>query len=198
MTSMTNFEALKHLIVKQCPKLRFVFQELILQCLANLKELIVEDCEIMKKIIKEESRNVKCQHKHRQRHVTTPCQNRRCKFQTFSNHMVFPVKVTKLSKHEICMTPQQYYSKLDCNTMPQQSTFEVDENISNHHFYLLALTEVFNSNEFKLLQLFYFERIIDPVGQKTLDSLPLSNGPSGWPCCHRENHGPNTLEPQCF
>ncbi|KAL1535645.1 protein SUPPRESSOR OF npr1-1, CONSTITUTIVE 1-like [Salvia divinorum] len=56
-----NFEALKYLMIKTCPKLRFIFWESMLQCLANLEELVVEDCEGVEKIIEEESKNVKYQ-----------------------------------------------------------------------------------------------------------------------------------------
>ncbi|XP_047955178.1 putative disease resistance protein RGA1 [Salvia hispanica] len=57
-----NFKSLKHLTVKTCPKLQFIFWESMLQCLDILEELIVDDCEVMEKIIKEESKNVKYQH----------------------------------------------------------------------------------------------------------------------------------------
>ncbi|XP_047957000.1 putative late blight resistance protein homolog R1B-16 [Salvia hispanica] len=56
-----NFEPLKYLMIKTCPKLRFIFWESMLQCLANLEELVVEDCEGVEKIIKEESKNANYQ-----------------------------------------------------------------------------------------------------------------------------------------
>lgn len=54
-----NFEALRHLIIKTCPKLQFILRESMLQCLAKLEELVVEDCERVEKIIKEENKKVK-------------------------------------------------------------------------------------------------------------------------------------------
>ncbi|KAG6395269.1 hypothetical protein SASPL_145911 [Salvia splendens] len=56
-----NFEALKYFMIKTCPKLRFIFWESMLLCLANLEELVVEDCEGMVKIIEGESKNLKYQ-----------------------------------------------------------------------------------------------------------------------------------------
>ncbi|XP_042030662.1 putative disease resistance protein At4g19050 isoform X1 [Salvia splendens] len=44
-----NFEALKYLMIKTCPKLRFIFWESMLLCLASLEELVVEDCEGVEK-----------------------------------------------------------------------------------------------------------------------------------------------------
>lgn len=54
-----NFEALRYLTISTCPKLRFILWESMLQCLTNLEELLVEDCEGVEKIIKEENKKVK-------------------------------------------------------------------------------------------------------------------------------------------
>ncbi|XP_057777565.1 disease resistance protein RPV1-like isoform X2 [Salvia miltiorrhiza] len=58
-TPFRHFEALKYLVIKTCPKLQFVFWESMIQCLSYLEELVVEDCECLEKIIKEESKKVK-------------------------------------------------------------------------------------------------------------------------------------------
>ncbi|KAL8483105.1 hypothetical protein ACS0TY_025962 [Phlomoides rotata] len=46
-----HFKALKCLSVITCPKLQFILWESMLQCLSNLEELVVKDCEKVKKII---------------------------------------------------------------------------------------------------------------------------------------------------
>lgn len=54
-----HFKALKSLVVITCPKLQFIFWESMLQCLSNLEELLVKDCEKVQKIIKEERKKAK-------------------------------------------------------------------------------------------------------------------------------------------
>ncbi|KAL2230336.1 UNVERIFIED_CONTAM: hypothetical protein Sindi_1628000 [Sesamum indicum] len=49
-----SLQALKYLTVSTCPKLRFILWESMLQCLCNLEKLVVDDCESVEKIIKEE------------------------------------------------------------------------------------------------------------------------------------------------
>ncbi|KAL0377041.1 UNVERIFIED_CONTAM: hypothetical protein Scaly_0821700 [Sesamum calycinum] len=51
-----SFLALKYLTVSTCPKLHFILWESMLQCLSNLEEFVVEDCESVEKIIKEEKK----------------------------------------------------------------------------------------------------------------------------------------------
>ncbi|KAL0413894.1 UNVERIFIED_CONTAM: putative disease resistance protein [Sesamum radiatum] len=51
-----SLQALKYLTVSTCPKLHFILWESMLQCLSNLEELVVEDCESVKIIIKEEKK----------------------------------------------------------------------------------------------------------------------------------------------
>ncbi|KAL8482810.1 hypothetical protein ACS0TY_025732 [Phlomoides rotata] len=54
-----HFKALKCLVVIACPKLQFILWGSMLQCLSNLEELVVKDCEKVEKIIKEEKKKVK-------------------------------------------------------------------------------------------------------------------------------------------
>ncbi|KAI3448870.1 hypothetical protein Pfo_005535 [Paulownia fortunei] len=49
-----DFHALKYLMVNTCPKLQFILWESMLQCLSNLEEVVVEDCESVEKIVEEE------------------------------------------------------------------------------------------------------------------------------------------------
>ncbi|XP_057778279.1 uncharacterized protein LOC130997018 [Salvia miltiorrhiza] len=58
-TPLRSFEALRYLTISTCPKLRFILWESMLQCFANLEELVVEDCERVEEIIKEEKKKVK-------------------------------------------------------------------------------------------------------------------------------------------
>ncbi|KAI3448682.1 hypothetical protein Pfo_005347, partial [Paulownia fortunei] len=53
-----NFKVLKYLTVNTCPKLQFIFQKSMLECVSNLEELVVVDCESVEKIIKEEKKKV--------------------------------------------------------------------------------------------------------------------------------------------
>ncbi|KAL0456537.1 UNVERIFIED_CONTAM: hypothetical protein Slati_0992900 [Sesamum latifolium] len=51
-----SLQALKYLTVSTCPKLHFILWKSMLQCLSNLEELVVEDCESVEVIIKEEKK----------------------------------------------------------------------------------------------------------------------------------------------
>ncbi|KAH6816809.1 hypothetical protein C2S51_000002 [Perilla frutescens var. frutescens] len=55
----SNFKALRHLIISTCPMLQFILWESMLQCLTNLEELVVEDCERVETIVKKEKPRVK-------------------------------------------------------------------------------------------------------------------------------------------
>ncbi|KAK4425117.1 hypothetical protein Salat_1705600 [Sesamum alatum] len=55
-SSSQSLRALKYLTVNTCPKLHFILWESMLQCLSNLEELVVEDCESVEKIIKEQKK----------------------------------------------------------------------------------------------------------------------------------------------
>ncbi|EYU17819.1 hypothetical protein MIMGU_mgv1a023872mg, partial [Erythranthe guttata] len=48
------FPALTHLTVSTCHKLKFILWESMVPCLPNLKELVVEDCESVEEIVKQE------------------------------------------------------------------------------------------------------------------------------------------------
>lgn len=54
-----SLDRLKLLSVRKCPKLKFILTESMLQCLSNLEELIVEDCESVKVIIETKGKRVK-------------------------------------------------------------------------------------------------------------------------------------------
>lgn len=53
-----SFQSLMYLTVSTCPKLKFILWESMLPCLSNLKELVVEDCESLEIIVKEEEKKV--------------------------------------------------------------------------------------------------------------------------------------------
>ncbi|KAL9162561.1 hypothetical protein ABFS82_07G098800 [Erythranthe guttata] len=53
-----SFPALTHLTVSTCRKLKFVLWESMLPSLSNLKELVVEECESVEKIVRQEKEKV--------------------------------------------------------------------------------------------------------------------------------------------
>lgn len=54
-----SFDGLKLLSVCKCPKLKYILTQSMLQCLANLEELIVEDCRSVKVIIETKGKRIK-------------------------------------------------------------------------------------------------------------------------------------------